>query len=159
MVVMDRKDGCSTMVGYVILGGLFLVAIACFIHHEIRMRHVDVDNGISTYHMELSECQSPIERKLFKALWANGYEVKTQYPVWFYQLDFAIPELRICIEADGREFHTSKERKVQDRKRDLFLQREGWTTIRFTGTQIHNNAFQCVKKVEEVVNARKTHSG
>ena len=39
------------------------------------------------------------------------------------------PSLKICVEYDGQEFHTSDEAKESDRKRRKWLRDHGWIVI------------------------------
>lgn len=58
--------------------------------------------------MELDKCQSPIEKRVLKALWMRDYKPTTQYPIRRYRIDVAFPEYRLAIECDGKEFHQAK---------------------------------------------------
>ena len=46
-----------------------------------------------------------------------------------YRLDLAYPRLKICIEYDGEEFHSSDEAKEKDRRRRNWLREHGWVVI------------------------------
>lgn len=142
------------MVEYIVFFGLLTLATTCFIVHEIRSKGQVIDK--TQFEIELSKTESPIETILFKALWFNDFQVVTQYPVGRYRLDMAIPSLKICIEADGKDYHSSPAQKQHDRKRDSYLKGEGWTTIRFSGSQISRNPVKCIKKVESII--AKKHS-
>jgi len=97
---------------------------------------------------------SPIELKLYEALRSEGLSPVPQYPVEGYIVDFAFPELRLAIEADGATFHDG-ERREHDRKRDWTLKyRYGWTVTRFRGTTIHNKAANCAYAVKREVDDR-----
>ena len=105
--------------------------------------------------------ESPIEDALERALIANGLDqrwvVSKQVPIWDrehnrswprYILDF---ELRhVCengrvvivdVECDGEEFHQDTER---DGTRDAYQRRNGYTVVRFTGTEIYRATAQIV---------------
>ena len=43
----------------------------------------------------------------------------------------------VFIECDGYEFHSSKDRFVADRIRDRKLQAQGFSVLRFSGSEIH----------------------
>lgn len=100
---------------------------------------------------------SPIEAKLCRHmlpdLYKNGVSVDNihaQYQVKNYRLDFAVLHngKKICIEADGHEFHEkTKEQAMHDRERDRVLQLDGWMVLRFTGSEIHNNGAKCAKQI------------
>jgi hypothetical protein len=46
-----------------------------------------------------------------------------------YRLDHAYPELRICVEYDGEEYHSSDEQREADRRRRTWLRDHGWRVI------------------------------
>ena len=76
---------------------------------------------------------------------SNGlirYPVVPQYEVKFgniaYPLDFALPHLKIGIEADGETFHSSPKQIAHDKQRDMKLSSVGWTIMRFTDSEIED---------------------
>jgi very-short-patch-repair endonuclease len=72
-----------------------------------------------------------------------------------YALDFGIPELKIGIEADGEVFHGSKDQIERDQARDMKLQQQGWTILRFTDTEIERQGPQIVRTVlQEIMRKR-----
>ena len=46
-----------------------------------------------------------------------------------FRLDLAYPWLKICVEYDGEEFHTSDEQREHDRRRRRWLRDNGWIVI------------------------------
>jgi hypothetical protein len=46
-----------------------------------------------------------------------------------YRLDLAYPALKICVEYDGVEYHSSSERRAADTCRRLWLREHGWEVI------------------------------
>jgi very-short-patch-repair endonuclease len=52
--------------------------------------------------------------------------------------DFAIPELKIAIEAHSRKFHFASEREEHDSTREALLQEEGWLVRYITRAQARN---------------------
>lgn len=54
-----------------------------------------------------------------------------------YKIDCGNQKLKIAIEADGAS-HSTRERKLQDAKKDEFLRGRGWTVFRFSNEQILN---------------------
>ena len=60
----------------------------------------------------------------------NGIQFVEQYQINVYSLDFAILNKKIDLEIDGDQ-HTLDKRIVEsDKRRNKFLQEQGWTTIR-----------------------------
>jgi intein/homing endonuclease len=68
------------------------------------------------------------------------YPVTPQFEVKYgnmpYPLDFAIPHLKIGLEADGETFHSSPDQITKDKERDQKLAQMGWTILRFTEGEI-----------------------
>jgi very-short-patch-repair endonuclease len=105
----------------------------------------------SVYKPDLSELtESPIE----KAFWLAYAKVQPpelagltpQVEVGQYRVDFGIPDRKIAIEADGFEYHSSREHLANDRVRQRVLETAGWKICRFSGREIHNDALDCVKQ-------------
>ena len=97
---------------------------------------------------------SPIESKLYEAMRQEGLSPTPQYRIEAYFVDFAFPDIKLAIEADGVAFHTS-ERRERDRNRDQFLVRRGWTVKRFYGTTIHQKAGNCAYVIKQEVDTRR----
>lgn len=56
-----------------------------------------------------------------------------------------------AIECDGHDYHErTKEQAAKDKARDRYLLRCGVTTMRFTGSEIYNNALSCGFEAIEV---------
>lgn len=84
--------------------------------------------------------QSPIEEIVYKELLVYGLNPIPQYQVGAFFIDLAFPEIKLAIEADGKEFHSSKEQKERDVYRENKLKKLGWTFERFSGEDIHRNS-------------------
>lgn len=57
-----------------------------------------------------------------------------------YRADFAWPELKLIVEADGRPAHDRSTSFDSDRQRDADLAAAGWMTLRFTSATLHDPA-------------------
>jgi len=71
-----------------------------------------------------------------------------------YRIDFVIasPDLKLAIEIDGHDFHEkTKEQAASDRARERSIVREGYTMMRFTGSEIFRNPRACVNEVAEQI--------
>ena len=53
------------------------------------------------------------------------------------------------IECDGFEYHSSKQQVNYDYERENDLKLNNYNVMRFTGSQIINEPFKCVKTVYE----------
>lgn len=102
---------------------------------------------------ERDKCESYIEIKLYDALLFNKYDVKTQVPCGRYRIDLALPESRLAIECDGKAFHSTKEQKAHDYRKNAYLRKNGWKVLRFSGSRIHRDLAGVLRKVENVVSA------
>jgi very-short-patch-repair endonuclease len=127
------------------------------VFYALHMRRMKGVITVDPFTKEYNKTESPIERRLFKSLWALNYPVVCQYPFGRYRLDMALPFLKLCIEADGKDYHSSPSRKAHDRKRDAYLKSRGWTTLRFSGSQINSNINWVVRRIEKEIEKRKTH--
>jgi very-short-patch-repair endonuclease len=97
---------------------------------------------------------SPIESKFYEAMTAEGLSPVPQYCVEGYFVDFAFPDIRLAVEADGAAFHGGEARQ-RDHKRDWILGNAGWTVKRFHGSTIYARASNCAFVVKrEVETAR-----
>ena len=97
---------------------------------------------------------TPIEALLYDAMRARGLAPVAQYGIANYRADFALTDVRLVVECDGRPWHDPD----RDRRRDQALGRRGWEVIHFTGSAITRDAAGCARKVLREVTARRaTH--
>ena len=128
--------------------------------------------------LEISLCESPLEELFsleiqehfgyyyFKKKFENlNYEIldfRLQEEIGKYRVDFSLyinkkkqslnksTVEKFVIEIDGHDFHEkNKEQVKRDKEKDRFLISEGYTVIRFTGSEIYNS---CEEKVKEFLN-------
>lgn len=129
----------------------------------------------------MEDCKSPIEQIMALALdetlnsaWVihkeirlglEISEIRSQDPVKAqsgntYIPDFSIPVWNISkregkmfvVECDGHEFHEKTKEQVQhDKARERELIAEGFTVIRFSGSEIYNNPFSRAREVFEII--------
>ena len=122
-------------------------------------------------------CTSPIEQALvipiskmvadlerFKHIPFATYQC--QYPVSSnkktYRVDFMITisldlqsTLGFVIECDGHDFHEkTKDQAKKDKQRERALTLAGYTVIRFTGSEIHNDPYKCVDEIRDIILAK-----
>jgi very-short-patch-repair endonuclease len=106
------------------------------------------------------------EQKEIKAL--IKYTFIPQYTLMVeeknYRLDFAlfyektlnnelIKEVKIAIECDGHDFHSTKEQIRKDSLRTRKLMSHGWKVIRYTGSEIYQKANR--SEIREVISEIK----
>ncbi|TCS93622.1 endonuclease domain-containing protein [Hazenella coriacea] len=99
------------------------------------------------WNQELLKTESFIERRMFYALKAAGYDIVCQVPSGRYRIDLAIPKYRIAIECDGHRWHSKPKDKARDRRKDKHLESEGWHVFRFTGREINFKLWWCMKVI------------
>lgn len=114
-------------------------------------------------------CASQIEFLMFCALgWmaheksdVGKYRVTPQLEVGRRRIDIAVEYasydgvyIQLAVECDGHEFHNATFEQAQsDRARDRELLGYGWTTIRFTGSEIVRNPAAAADEVYGAVSA------
>ena len=84
---------------------------------------------------------TPQERKLWNILRNHkfyGYEIRRQYPIGDYIVDFICRSKKIIIEVDGGQHNTDAIINY-DNERSLFLEQMGYKVIRFWNNDIDNN--------------------
>ena len=105
------------------------------------------------YHRRLQEhvtkTESRVEMLYFVALEAvMAYQeprpsLEYQARVGRYRVDVLIAD-KLVIELDGHDFHEkTKEQAKRDKGRDRTLLAQGYTTIRFTGSEVWADPFSC----------------
>lgn len=102
--------------------------------------------------------RTDIEEKMEEALAKAGIQVEFQYSYrskYGYVMDFAIPELKICIECDGEHWHNSK----KDNKRDGVMRNNGWAILRFPGKQIMSDVDSCTNQISSLIERRQKVNG
>ena len=95
---------------------------------------------------KLRKQMTPTERKLW-------YCFLKDHPVKFYRqrvigdyiADFYCSKAKLVVEIDGY-FHYSEERKYYEQKRDFFLRKNGFRTLRFTNANVDED-FQDVCRI------------
>lgn len=107
----------------------------------------------------LANTDSPLEAAFHIALahainesaYKDDIGARFQVPIGKYRVDFLLTlrGQKLVVECDGHDFHErTKEQARKDRSRDRYLTNEGYTVIRFTGSEIWADAW---KRAEEAV--------
>jgi very-short-patch-repair endonuclease len=100
---------------------------------------------------------SPIEHRLYEAMLKEGLTPVPQCLVEGYIVDFAFPDIKLAIEADGAAYH-AEDRREHDRKRDWVLGKKGWIVKRFYGSTIYNKPGNCAYVIKREVEERRTRA-
>ena len=78
----------------------------------------------------------------------NGLQIKPQYKIGNYQVDFYIPSLKIALEIDGELFHGKI--KYRDSQRDTEIKEilgDEWEIVRIGAKYVEQN---CTKLLEAI---------
>ena len=100
-----------------------------------------------------------LEKKLYSLVMTVNmpYPLYAQYsagPTFDYQLDAAIPHLKIGIEADGEIWHNNQEKISKDKRRDSELASNGWIIIRFTDKELQDHPQDCLNVLVKAIKRR-----
>ena len=90
---------------------------------------------------DLRKNMTPQERKMWNILRNHqfyGFEIRRQYPISDYIVDFICRTKKIIIEIDGGQ-HNEDDNKNYDLERTKFLESLGYKVIRFWNNDIDNN--------------------
>ena len=102
-----------------------------------------------------------IEKKLFWALSKMGLNPVVGFSVLIRNRgqknrylfpDFAFPEHKILVEADGIAWHDKEKDDIRDKK----LNSRGWDVLHFTEAEIHKNVMECAWQTKRFM---LNHSG
>lgn len=105
-----------------------------------------------------TKCESPIECILYMQLTVDGLRppvLRNQFRIGSYRVDFAIPDVFIAIECDGKKYHD----EVMDFERDRKLKEMGWRVLRFSSEKIITDSSYCSTKIHDeypwrIINSR-----
>jgi very-short-patch-repair endonuclease len=95
-----------------------------------------------------TKCESPIESILYMQLTVDELRppvLRNQFRIGSYRVDFAIPDVFIAIECDGKKYHD----EVMDFERDRKLKEMGWRVLRFSSEKIITDPSYCSSKVHD----------
>lgn len=92
---------------------------------------------------------SPIEISFWEVAKPLIPELEREVWIGSYRVDFLIPSQKVIVELYGYEYHSSKDQFTNDRKRERFLQQQGYHLMSFSGREINNDTRACVQEVLE----------
>jgi very-short-patch-repair endonuclease len=79
------------------------------------------------------------------------YNIVPQYTLMVgdheHPVDFALPQLKLIIEADGEIYHSSPKQLQKDSERDRQLNQMGWTVLRFKDSEIEKQVQQVMSTI------------
>lgn len=62
--------------------------------------------------------------------------------------------LKLIIECDGHEYHSSKTQIKRDNERDFNLKASGFEVLHFSGSQIYENPWKCAEQTIDFILSR-----
>lgn len=74
----------------------------------------------------------------------------TSQRVSYFEIDELNPTLKIAVEVDGDYWHSSRERKIQDRRKDSFLRNRGYQVVRIRECDVYADLEREVQRVKEI---------
>src|ERR1700688_5328196 len=92
---------------------------------------------------------TPHERLLWgalKELPVDGTHFRRQAPIGPYVVDFLCPAAHLIIELDGGH-HNDDETAKRDRKRQLWLEQEGYRVVRFWHSEITSDLDAVLERI------------
>jgi very-short-patch-repair endonuclease len=100
---------------------------------------------------------TPSELKLKAALEllceGRGVLWEFQKPIGPFFADFAVHRLRIVIEIDGG-YHNTDYQKAYDQRRTAFLEKEGWSVVRFTNDHVDRELIGVTNEIFRMMGLR-----
>jgi very-short-patch-repair endonuclease len=109
----------------------------------------------------MAPTESILEAALWRLLRRSGlplpdrqHEVRDQQGRLVARLDFAYPEARIAIEADGYRFHSGRRDWRRDIERHNALTELGWTMLRVTWDDVQRREVAVVRRLRRLLSDR-----
>lgn len=78
-----------------------------------------------------------------------------QFKIGRYYVDFALPDLKLAVEIDGRKYHSERDVFVRDRQRQRVIEKAGWRVVRFAALETLNDPAACLMELHEIVSTMR----
>jgi very-short-patch-repair endonuclease len=72
-----------------------------------------------------------------------------------YRLDLAYEAERVAVELDGERYHSSREQRERDRRRDSALATIDWLTLRYSHERLHLDVRGCRRDTSQTLASRR----
>ena len=95
-----------------------------------------------------------IERSIAHELKKRKIKFCQEYAMTGWTIDFAFPDQKLAVEADGVYWHSLKNVIEKDKRKDKDLKRRGWTILHFREDEIKKNVGRCVDVIEKHLKSR-----
>jgi very-short-patch-repair endonuclease len=99
----------------------------------------------------LRKTSTDVERLLWSRLRAGRFEslkFRRQHPIGGYIVDFVCLERKLIIELDGGQ-HNLPDEVLRDRQRDAWLEKEGYTVLRFWDNEVLMNTDGVLDRIRD----------
>lgn len=103
---------------------------------------------------------SPPEKQFGRFLIISGLKYIEELQLGFYFIDFALPEYKLAIEIDSKQFHSSEEQIRHDAKKDEYLKSIGWDVLRLKAAAVNDpdTSFYTVKTIYRYLQGEESRS-
>jgi len=79
-----------------------------------------------------------------------GVPFRRQMPIGSFFADFACPSCRLIVEVDGRA-RDNPEAQARGQARQAYLEREGWTVLRFSDQGVLDAPDRAIAAIKQLV--------
>lgn len=107
---------------------------------KARIKYLEEHPDKVPYLLNHSSVESYPE-KYFNNILKNKFEYERYLQISIYQLDFAFINIGIDLEIDGEQHYNNEDIIKSNKKRDLFLIKNGWKVIRIKWGDFKNLSF------------------
>ena len=115
---------------------------------KIRRKYLESHPEKVPYRLNHYTQGSSYPERYFRRVFKNeGLDFTEQYQISLYQLDFADVERKIDIEIDGDQHYLDMRIAEGDKRRNAFLQSQGWTVYRIRWSDYKKMSLLDRKKV------------
>ena len=107
--------------------------------------------GLTHLAKGLRKRSTDVERLLWSHLRAGRFEglkFRRQHPIGHFIVDFVCLERKLIIELDGGQ-HALPDEILKDRQRDAWLEKEGYSIIRFWDNEVLMNTNGVLETIQE----------
>ncbi len=124
---------------------------------EIRKKYLQENPDKVPYKLNHSSKESYPE-KYFTSVFKNEeIDVVKSFYIGIYELDFSIPDKKIDIEIDGSQHYYDEKIIESDKRRNKFLEDDGWDIIRVNWSEYQKLSF--LEKREYILNLKNYING
>jgi very-short-patch-repair endonuclease len=119
---------------------------------EIRKKYLQENPDKVPYKLNHSSKESYPEKYFTEVFRNEGIEVVKSFHIGIYELDFCIADKRIDIEIDGSQHYCDEKIVESDKRRNKFLEDDGWDVIRINWSEYKKLSFD--EKREYITNLK-----